>query len=579
MLFLHRLDDVVVGVAHGRGVGDVEAHAAGVALVDEVRRIDLHRDREAELLGEQQRFGRRARDHGLRDGDAEGAQDGLRLHLGEDLAAFLQNGLDQHLGPLRFRAGGRRRRFRRLQQELLVPVVGRDVVVQLDRRFRHAEGRDRCVLHRQARFEHLFLAHPAGQDRLRGLVADVDHRLRDGHRLRHRLRREHHQHAVHVLVLRHRKDGIAVALGRRVAADVDRIAVRPGGRQRRVERLRGRHRQVGERNVEVAGAVGGHRARSAAVGDDGQALALRAELGGQRLRGVEQLADVLDAHDAGAADGGVENDVGAGDHARVGLHGGRAGGVAAGLEQDDRLDARRRAQRAHEAAGVADAFDVKQDVVRAAVVDQVVENLAEIDVGRAAQRNDAGEADAVALRPVEYRGAHGARLRNQREMADVGIDAREGGVQAEFRADDAEAVGAEHAHVVAAGDFEHLAFERGARVAGLGEARGDDDDVLDAAAAALLDDGRHRLRAGGDHRQFDARADLFDRLVGFDALHRLVFGVDRVQAALVARVEDVLEEDVADRIFAVGGADHGDGFGFEQTGQIVLFKHVVSLSR
>jgi hypothetical protein len=39
----------------------------------------------------------------------------------------------------------------------------------------------------------------------------------------------------------------------------------------------------------------------------------------------------------------------------------------------------------------------------------------------------------------------------------------------------------------------------------------------------------------------------------------------------VAGIEDVLEEDVADRIFPVGGADDGDGLGFKQCGEVVMF--------
>jgi hypothetical protein len=193
-------------------------------------------------------------------------------------------------------------------------------------------------------------------------------------------------------------------------------------------------------NLEVSGAVCGHGARPAAVGDDRQALALRTELRGQRLGGIEQLADVLDAHDAGAAHGGVENDVGAAGHSRVRFDCRQPTGVATGLEQDDRLDARRRTQRAHEAAGVANAFDVEQDVMGEVVVDQVIEDFAEIDIGGAAQRDDAGKTDAVAGRPVEDRRADRSRLRDQRQIADIGVDAGKSRVESEIGADDAQTV-------------------------------------------------------------------------------------------------------------------------------------------
>jgi len=74
----------------------------------------------------------------------------------------------------------------------------------------------------------------------------------------------------------------------------------------------------------------------------------------------------------------------------------------------------------------------------------------------------------------------------------------------------------------------------------------------------LLDDLRDRLRARDDDRQLDAGADFLDRLVGLHAQDSVVRDVDRVQAPLVAGVQDVPEEDVADRIFLVRGADDGN---------------------
>jgi hypothetical protein len=180
-------------------------------------------------------------------------------------------------------------------------------------------------------------------------------------------------------------------------------------------------RQLGQRDIESP-------ARSAAIAPGppplvmiASRLPLRAELRGQRLGGVEQLPDVLHAHDAERGGRPHRKRYRSRRPCRSAFRRLPTRRVATGLEQDDRLDARRRAQRAHEAAGVADAFDVEQDVVGAVVVNQVVEDLAEIDVRRAAQRDDAGKADAVAGGPVENGRADGARLRNQRQIADVAV--------------------------------------------------------------------------------------------------------------------------------------------------------------
>ena len=91
------------------------------------------------------------------------------------------------------------------------------------------------------------------------------------------------------------------------------------------------------------------------------------------------------------------------------------------------------------------------------------------------------------------------------------------------------------------------------------------------AAATLFDDVGDRLRARDDHRQFDAGTDLLDRLVGLHAGDRVVGDVDRVQAPLVAGIQDVPEEDVADGMFLVRGADDGNRLGFKQGSEIVVF--------
>ena len=51
---------------------------------------------------------------------------------------------------------------------------------------------------------------------------------------------------------------------------------------------------------------------------------------------------------------------------------------------------------------------------------------------------------------------------------------------------------------MAAGVFEHGAFERGTAWAGLGKTAGDDNGGTRASAAAGFDDGRHGFGAGAD---------------------------------------------------------------------------------
>ena len=148
-------------------------------------------------------------------------------------------------------------------------------------------------------------------------------------------------------------------------------------------------------------------------------------------------------------------------------------------------------------------------------------------------------------------------------MADVGRDAGKSGIEAKIGANDTQAVGAKNADAIATRDFQCFSFKRCAGVSGFSETRRDDDDVFDAAAAALLDQVGDCSRAGGNDCQIDAGANVFNRLIGFDVEDGFVFGIDRVKAAFIARGGNVFEQDVADRVVPIRCADDGDRFGLK----------------
>ena len=117
----------------------------------------------------------------------------------------------------------------------------------------------------------------------------------------------------------HRLERRRVALARRVADDVDRIARGSrwaAARHRAARRLR---RQLGEPAALLDQAVGGEHADAAAVGDDRQAIAGDAHIAAERLDCGEQLIEGLDAEHAGAAEGGIVDPIRAGERAGVRL--------------------------------------------------------------------------------------------------------------------------------------------------------------------------------------------------------------------------------------------------------------------
>ena len=119
----------------------------------------------------------------------------------------------------------------------------------------------------------------------------------------------------------------------------------------------------------------------------------------QRLGAVEQLAQIGDPQDAGAAERRIVDRVRAGQRAGMGRSGFRALRHAAGFDDDDGLDPRSGARRRHEFPGVLDRFDIEQDRTRLAVQREVIEQIGDIDVELVADRHDPGKTHRRAAPP------------------------------------------------------------------------------------------------------------------------------------------------------------------------------------
>ena len=180
------------------------------------------------------------------------------------------------------------------------------------------------------------------------------------------------------------------------------------------DRLR---RELGEPAAEIDQRVGRQDADAAAVGHDREPVAARRLRRGQGLDGVEQLLEPEHAQHAGAPEGGVVDRIGAGQRAGVRGGGARALGMPARLDHDHRLHARRGPRRGHELARVGDHLDVEQDRPGRGVVGQVVEHVAEVDVGHVAERDQVREADAARRSPSRARRSPSRPTARRRRVA------------------------------------------------------------------------------------------------------------------------------------------------------------------
>ena len=180
-------------------------------------------------------------------------------------------------------------------------------------------------------------------------------------------------------------------------------------------------------------ALGRQHAGAAAVGDDGQPFAAPAARARQGLGGVEQRPPACPTRSMPARRAAASNTSSEPASAPVCEAAAARRPAPAGLDHDHRLVARCGPRRRHELARRLDRFGVQQDGARARLAAQLVEQVAEVDVGAVAQRDEVREADAAPVGPVQHRGGQRARLRDEGQLARQRIAGREAGVQAEAR--------------------------------------------------------------------------------------------------------------------------------------------------
>src|SRR5262245_14561886 len=87
--------------------------------------------------------------------------------------------------------------------------------------------------------------------------------------------------------------------------------------QQRAERRAGGFRKLGEPATGANQHVGGKRARTTGIGNDGEMWAVRAWLFGQHFGHVEQFLDGIDAQDSNPTESGVEHGIAASERAGV----------------------------------------------------------------------------------------------------------------------------------------------------------------------------------------------------------------------------------------------------------------------
>ena len=236
-------------------------------------------------------------------------------------------------------------------------------------------------------------AHPARHEGHAGSLYSGSHRSCRLHGCGEGGRAVERQDRVGVRISQQGGERVAIALSRCIAEDVHRVAMAPTGWQDRIERTDRRRCQIGKPATFIHQGVGRQHAEPTAVAQDRQTIAADRRHPAQEFGRVEHLAQRSHTEHARPAERGGIHGIDTGERSCVGGDGPCAFRVAASLENDDRLVPAGGPRGGHELPRMGERFHVEEDGSGPGILRQIVEQIAEIDIGHGADRNQMGKAD------------------------------------------------------------------------------------------------------------------------------------------------------------------------------------------
>ena len=173
-----------------------------------------------------------------------------------------------------------------------------------------------------------------------------------------------------------------------------------------------------------------------------------------------------------------------------------------------------------------DAFRVKQDSPGLRIRGEIIEHIAEIDIGHIAERDNLRKADAARRRPVEHRGDHRARLTDQGDVSRRCGQVREGRVEPDSGHHDADAVRAQNPQEVRLCHIKRGLLQDAAVLAKLAKTGGNNDGGARPPLRQLAYQRWHGLGRRGDDREIGRLRQTCDSRINAQPFDRLVIWVD-----------------------------------------------------
>ncbi len=232
------------------------------------------------------------------------------------------------------------------------------------------------------------------------------------------------------------------------------------------------------------------------------------------------------------------------------------------------------ARHLEELAPVAKALHVERGHPGMLVLTEIAQVVVEADIALVARPDVGGKAHlAVVLSLQRQRQQHVARLGDDAHIAGLDVVQRQQ-IEPVVQVEHTGGVGADDAHAVGFGLGHHLTFQLGALAADLGEAAGEYHRPLDAAAAALGDQARHAGGRGTDQRQLGRAGNRGDGRPGLDAEDHVGLGIDGIDVAAKAILDQADHGLVAALGGIARGAHHGNAGGSQDGVQRTAYGEV-----
>ena len=380
--------------------------------------------------------------------DTVGPQHVAGFLMGQPIPLACQGIVDERMTALaHLGTGAERQRWRGLLQQVLDLAIAHQMQEGSDGLLRrHVAGNAGAVAGRTG-IQRLLQPHPAHQQAMPEALARLDQRIGGRQGWRQSCRRVQDQHRIDIRVARHDLQRTQIIFRRGAAAQIDRIAPRSADVQLlRYQRLRRCFAEFGQQTAAIDQFVDRQQCRADTIGDDRQAVALRRLEPGQRFQCIEQLVGIVDAHDPGTGQRGIDDGIATIDAGRRRNRAQRRLGGAPALDRQHQMVTRRFTQCRHEVARIAERLQMQQQRPAAPGLIQVVDDVRQLDVEAIAQRHQMRKTDLTTGGPVDHRIAQHARLAQVGDAAIANRLTGVGRVEPHGRNRDAEAFRPQHPH-------------------------------------------------------------------------------------------------------------------------------------